>query len=370
LTATPTSTFTYTLTPTSTWTSTPSSTFTPSPTPSVTTTWTNTPVYTFTITSTPTFTLSFTPTPTGTPTSAVVSLSSTTGPVNSLSGSSGVTALQVTLTNPANTPVTLVQLTLDDTGTASTSNITLVTVLLNGTVVATSPVLNGSGQLLTLSNAVVAGANATLTVLLDDTASTTGTYQLSIAAGGLTGTSANNGGQAAQFTGLPLQGLTVNCQQPSTTPTVTLSTTSTATLVPTKTITPVPSATSTGTSTVTATGTASPVPTVTPVHTATATSTPPSQVVVSPPYPNPSLGGPVTCRVDTPSPVSIKWKIYTLSFRQVEERDLPPTASAQLVWDLTDKSGTTVSDGLYYWVIEVTQSGSTTRTVRKVLVLR
>jgi hypothetical protein len=93
-------------------------------------------------------------------------------------------------------------------------------------------------------------------------------------------------------------------------------------------------------------------------------------VVVSPPYPNPSLGGPVAVTVEAPSPVSIKWKIYTLSFREIDERDLAPTASAQLVWNLSDKSGAIVSDGLYYWVIEVTKSGSTTRTVRKVLVLR
>ncbi len=337
VTPTPTDTppFTYTQTPTftSTATATSTSTFTSTSTPTASNTSSWTPSFTPTVTSTKTFTPTLTSTqtytPTSTATSAVVNMGSgLVGTVNTISGSGNVTAIQVSVTNPSGAPVTLTNLTLMDSGTGNTADITSVSVVINGTTAGTPAVFSGTTANLTLGNYVLLSGTQTLQIVVNFSNSSSGTYNLSI--GAMTGKSGNNGGQPAFFTGLPVTGYTVVVQQPTSTPT------------------------GTATPSVTAT------PSITPAPTAV-----PGVIEI---YPNPGTGPTVQI---LPPPYlglsNVRVEVYTLAFRKVKDEtfDSIPSGTA-ITLTLTGRGGNNLANGIYY--VTVTVNGK--RTIGKLLVLR
>ncbi len=363
-TGTPTLTDTPTATGTATSTVTPPSTYTPTPT--LTTTATPTFPYTATntptLTSTPTFTA--TATSTGTPTPPNVQLAvggSNPSGEAVLPGTANVPLLQFQLTNTGSMNVTVTSLQVSIQGG---SGVTEVSLTLGSLVLGTGSLSSGTA-VLNLATPIILGPGGIGSYMVDFSFSTSaqGTYAAVLSPTDVTGVFAYG---TANMTGGTLT--SNNCVVELATATVTSTLTSVWTALPPATAT----ATATATSTASATSTVTPLPTPTITATLVWTGTPTyaPNVVISPPYPNPSQGGPVVVSVQAPGPMAIKWKIYTLSFRQILEGDPAPSATAQLVWNLTDKAGATVSNGLYYWMVEVTGNGSTTRKVYKVLVLR
>lgn len=308
---------------TNTWTVTPSPTYTP--------------VYTYTQTFTPTSTptLTQTSTPSYTPTSVVISLGSgSSGTVNVLSGSAGVTVFQVALDNPSSAAVTLNNLTVLNTGSGNASNVTSVSVVINGTQAGSPGVFTTNTANLNLNNTVLTPGTVTLEILVSYSGTGTGNYQFSLSS--LTGTSSNNGGQPASFTGLPVSGYSVQVQQPTGT--------ATPSFTPTATIT----------STVSATPTVTQAPTALPGHVGI--------------YPNPVTGP--TVQVLSPpymGVANVRVEIFTLAFRKVQDTifDSIPSGTAVTV-NLTGRGGNPLANGIYYVVVTVNEQ----RSIGKLLILR
>jgi hypothetical protein len=243
--------------------------------------------------------------------------------------------LQLNLTNGSNAAVTLSNLTLTDAGSGNTANITGVTVEINGTQ-AGSPALFSTNPLtLNLGSYVLPPNTQTMQILLSFSGSASGSYQLSI--GAMSGTSANNGGQAAAFTGIPSTGgYSVVVQAPT----------------PTQTLSPTPSFTPTATVSPTPTSSQTPVPQKFPVI-----------------YPNPVDGtAPVNVRPPFFTGVSdVKVQIFTLAYRKVQEHTYKNLVVGQdCPIKLVDEHNDLLANGLYY-VVVTTNAG---RTIGKMLVLR
>ena len=347
-TSTVTSSWTVTSTPTDTPVYTYTSTFTPSFTPTYSSTftatssstWTPTNTHTWTATPPPTTTftptITFTSTPSSTPTSAVVAFNSgSNGSFNVISGSSGVTAVQGNLNNPSNSAVTLQTLTLLATG--STADITEVNVLINGMSVGTAPGFGGNNQVnlninYVLPNTLGPGPSVQVLVSYSGVASSTNQYSIT----GITGSSANNGGQQAQFTGIPGTGDTIIVQQPTLTPTFSPTMTSTST------------------------------PSTSPTPSLTSAPTPLPGIVGI--FPNPAPGPTVQILPPAYNGVySVRVELYTLAFRKVQDHTYPPMPSGtDITLTLTGKSGNPLANGVYYVVVTVNSH----RSIGKLLVLR
>ncbi len=151
------------------------------------------------------------------------------------------------------------------------------------------------------------------------------------------------------------------------TPTPTASSTATSSSTNTFTRTNSPTATTTLTPTLTATTTS------TPTNTAawTLSPTPPAATAFLPPYPNPVRGPSVEFDVELPSASQVSWAVYTVSFRKVASGVFAGSGSGLVKWqwDLRDKSGQTVSDGLYYVRLD-TSGPPDSKHLFKVVVLR
>jgi len=157
----------------------------------------------------------------------------------------------------------------------------------------------------------------------------------------------------------------------SSTPSGTFTSTFTSTITLTATNTPVdtntPSSTATAsfTSTPSFTSTSTNIFTATLTATATATNTPSHGYPVV--YPNPVSGPTVSVQVPLKSPGDVTIKIFTLAFRQVAvQTQSQASVGVDITVPLVDKSGISLANGLYYFVIETYGQ----RWVNKVLVLR
>jgi hypothetical protein len=69
------------------------------------------------------------------------------------------------------------------------------------------------------------------------------------------------------------------------------------------------------------------------------------------------------------NPSTLKWAVFTTAFRKVFEDSLPVNSAGTVVWNLNDKGGTPVANGLYYLRAEISGSGSETK-ILKVLIIR
>ena len=229
-------------------------------------------------------------------------------------------------------------------------------VYINGTQEGVATGFTGNTATISLNNYLVTTSPANLVVLVNYIGNSAGTYQFSIT--GLTGTSANNGGQLISVVGLPLNVNTVNCQQATSTPTntFTYTFTNTPTFTPTGTFTTTVTATPTFTFTVTSTGTITPTFTQTPV---------PLKVPVV--YPNPADGtSPVAIRPPVYTGNSVTVEIYTVAYRKVFNHTYGLNYGNDPKISLVDNWNNPLASGLYY-VVVTTNSG---RSIGKLLVLR
>ena len=78
--------------------------------------------------------------------------------------------------------------------------------------------------------------------------------------------------------------------------------------------------------------------------------------------------GPLTVDIDVPGPSTVQWSVFTLSFRKIIGGEVSINGTGAVVWDLKDKSGTKVADGIYYLRIEV-QGPQPTVKIFKILIL-
>jgi hypothetical protein len=337
-TSTPSSTFTATITNTATNTVPLTSTFTQTFTPTLTNTFTNTVTQTFTDTATITNTPTITPTPSNTFTPSATN-TGTLGPSDTFT---------LTPTNTASyTYTTTPTFTFTNTPTSSPTN--------TGTSTNTP-----NGPTATFTNT----GTATYTYTPTDTFSPT-----------ITDTPT---GPTATFTNT----FTVT-DTPTITNTATNTYTSTVTNTPTVTFTATNTSTSTWTFTVTNTQTATWTPTITntptltstPTNTVTPTPTSLNNVIFSPPYPNPATTGPLQINVTTAGGASIEMEVFTTAFRKISEHSFqaanngPAGVITAVQWDLRDRMGLQVSDGLYYVRLRVTGRLDAVK-IFKVLVLR
>jgi len=106
-------------------------------------------------------------------------------------------------------------------------------------------------------------------------------------------------------------------------------------------------------------------PTVTPTYTPTLSSI----IVISAPYPNPSNGVPISFNLQATGLSTVTMDVFTLSFRKVTSQTTQISGYQTLQWDLKDRTGDPVSNGLYYVRLRVT-GGQTVAKIQKVLILR
>jgi hypothetical protein len=171
-----------------------------------------------------------------------------------------------------------------------------------------------------------------------------------------TNTATNTGTPTATFT-YTYTGTPTNTYTPTYTPTITNT--------PTLTYTP----TVTSTFTLTGTPTNTFTPTVTPTITATYTPTLSPEVLIHPAYPNPSNGSPISFNVSVPAQSKVAVDVFTSAFRKIKSQTSTISGSQPLYWDLKDRMGVKVADGIYYVRIQVTGIQSTSK-ILKVLILR
>ncbi len=364
-------------------------TFTPNLTITNTATPTPTSTPTITVTKTPTFTVTGTATitPSGTSTNSPTATGTntvTSSPTNSLTATASATPTGTASITPTSTPT----LSPTQTTTFTVTSSPTITSTPTGTLTTTATsTLTGTP---TVTNTLTPTSTPTLsptnTPVSTDTSSPTFTN---------TGTVTNTMTATASFTstGTPTNSLTFTQTAtftPTGTPTVTPVFTSTGTptwtfsntptwtptFSPTLSSTPTNSPTVTVTSTVTNTFTLTNTPTITntPQNTGTPTPTNTSTsatIVIGPPYPNPVEGsGPVTMAIQSPPGANLTWAVFTIAFRKVNEGFQPVSGSNFLTWNLEDKGGVPVADGLYYIRVKAVAGNSTTIKIFKILVFR
>ena len=102
----------------------------------------------------------------------------------------------------------------------------------------------------------------------------------------------------------------------------------------------------------------------------THTPTPVPVTTVSPPYPNPPINGPVNVDVWLAGDSNVSMDVFTTAFRKVVGfSNQYAEGKWTLTWDLKDKFGNAVSNGLYYLRIQVTGPQPVKR-IFKVLVVQ
>jgi hypothetical protein len=371
---------TSTSTKTSTYTSTPTNTDTKTPTLTNTSTLTMTPTNTLVNTGTPTFTPTLTNTLTVT--STVTKTPTYTATMTSTSTNSGTpTDTPQFSYTPTNTP------TITDTPTATFSSTKTYTSTLTMTPTATSTATFSYTPTFTLSptnsrtSTSTPTKTFTLTQTFTPTLSDTPTQTMTPT---LTSTNTNSltPTNTATVTYTPTLTFTPTATYSSTltgtptnsstqTNTFTWTNTFTMTNTPTKTYTSTFSSTPTATSTWT--GTPTNTFTFTPTFTDTMTVSPTPTAIIQPivfgPYPNPSEGQPINIDIEVPGPSTVKWAVYTLAFRKVYGGSFTVNSTMTWMWDLKDKKGIQVSNGLYYVRLEITGAQSLNKTL-KLLVIR
>jgi hypothetical protein len=241
-----------------------------------------------------------------------------------------VSVQQIQLVNPDALSVTMNSLTLTETGAPAGQITSLSLINSNGTTLTTTG-FSGTAATFNFTDIISGGGGtATYRIIANfSTTASTGNYSFSI-----TGAAGTNG-QPVLFNGLPVVGATVTI----VTPTSTFTTTETATL------------------------------TLTPTMTQSPTPTAPLVPIVNPPYPNPSSGNPVTIVISAPGSSTVTADIFSLAFRKIKTNSTYVSGPTFLTWDLTDRDGVLVANGLYYLRIQVTGPQPSTK-IFKILVNR
>jgi hypothetical protein len=261
----------------------------------------------------------------------------TSSPGNStqIPGNSNVQVLQVKVTNTSGEAVNLNSIVLTASGTGIDNTGITTVKLMKGAAVLASATYSSDNGWVTLggfSDTVAAGISQTYTVTYDFSSSApVGTYLAVLSTNGAMQGVGQLSGRPIQATGAPVTSATITVANPTSTPTNT--------------------------------------PVNTPTMTLTSTATPIVKIIVDGPYPNPVTDGPSSVDVDLPGPCNVAWEIFTPAFRKICGESLSATGGKiTLKWDLKDKTGSPVANGLYYFRVQVT--GSQTKVkILKVLVL-
>jgi endo-1,4-beta-D-glucanase Y len=350
-TATQTATSTVTNTATHTATNTPSNTVTNTPTDtSITSTFTNTATNTASSTATSTLTNTVTNTATNTDT-------------NTATNTATLTVTNTATNTATNSP----------TGTPPPTNTATNTFTNTSSSTATNTLTNTASETATHSptstatNSATHTASTTSTNTATQTVTNTATHSPTITS---TQTATNT------MTNTPTITATLTAtRSPTNTATnsATHTATNTATVTSTSSKTNTPTVTSSNTPTGTPTSTYTPQPTLTPTNTSTITPTyTPTisqDIVISQPFPNPSNGSPITFNVQVPDQSTVTLDVFTLAFRKIYDETKPIYGSQNLYWNLKDRTGIQVADGLYYVRVHVAGSKSSMK-ILKVLILR
>ncbi len=378
----------------------PTGTPTHSPTPTITSTPTNTPLITNTSTQTPAD--SMTPSPTNSATASLTATPSasptptkteTLSPTNSFTSTASLTATN----SPTKTPTSTPTLSFTNTATLSPTNSPSSTKTNTATSSPTTTPTNSSTNTSTVtasntpsgtptqSHTSTISSTPTNTPLITNTPTQTPTSSMTPTAS-LTASRTPTNTPSKTPTQSPSNSPTLtstNTVTLSPINTFTFTSTFTRTFTLSNTFTSTPTTTSTATasntSTPTNTLTFTPSPTSTFTSTATFTTTPtnsssptalPTMVVILPPYPNPSRdGSPVTIGLLLPGPASLHWSVFTTAFRKIKDESTTLSGSGNFSWDLKDKLGAKVADGLYYLRVEVKGDFGKDQKILKVLVL-
>jgi len=339
--STPTKTFTATFskTPTETFTNTLTKTYTNTPTNTVPAT------STFTATHTATFTNTFTPTMTNTFTNTV--------PVTSTFTHTTTQTYTSTITNTPNGPTNTFTATLTNSP-KSTATFTCTATLTN------TPTLTFSNTITNTPNGPASTPTSTPTLTSTSTVTNTATVT-----------------DTFTLTHTPTYTNTfISTPTPTYSSTITNTPTATFTLTSTYSSTDTATSTNSPTKTDTPTVTSSQTLTFTPTHTATATPTAIHSVIYTAPYPNPVTTGPVEIDVTTPGAAVIEMDVFTTSFRKIVEHSFvagggngPLGTVTAVQWNLQDKQGMRVANGVYYLRLQISGQPDTVK-IFKVLVLR
>ncbi|HJT23179.1 MAG TPA: T9SS type A sorting domain-containing protein, partial [bacterium] len=158
---------------------------------------------------------------------------------------------------------------------------------------------------------------------------------------------------------------------PSLTPSLTATSTLTSTLTasPTLTDSPTPSLTSTLTPLNILTATPSSTPTGLSTFTPSSTPSPTPGYSISLPYPNPSNGSFIHWDIQTSEPLVIQWAVYTTNNTKIFQQTLNVANNQTLTWNLEDRWGHPVANGIYFVRFQVRASSGNSTFIFKVIVL-
>jgi hypothetical protein len=97
-------------------------------------------------------------------------------------------------------------------------------------------------------------------------------------------------------------------------------------------------------------------------------------VVYAGPYPNPVSDGPIKIDVSMPGSGAIQMDVFTTAFRKIAEHTTTVNGGSggtitSVEWDLRDKTGARIANGLYYIRIQISGVQESTK-IFKVLVIR
>jgi hypothetical protein len=93
------------------------------------------------------------------------------------------------------------------------------------------------------------------------------------------------------------------------------------------------------------------------------------------PYPNPVSNGPLRIDITTPGSASIEMDVFTTAFRKIVEHTTSANGGGgngvvtSVEWDLRDRTGAMIANGLYYVRLHVSGVEESTK-IFKVLVIR
>jgi hypothetical protein len=392
---TPTFTFTRTATFTSTASMTPTASLTATPTATPTrtntalntATVTNTPVFSFTFTSTPTTTFTFTrtntPANTATPTSTSTATTTRTSTfTNSPTNTATQTATATNTNTGAFTATSTSTATPTATNTRTHTPVNTATFTNTGTTTSTSTPTNTPVFSFTFTNTPSSTATAMNTQTQTFTSTSTPSFTRTstptsthTAAFTLTNTPTFTPSSTTTFSATSTA-TAVNTQTPTFTFTSTATWTHSFTATSTRTFTATHTFTSTATPTSTFTPTFSYTPTATGTATftftptVTSTSTPFPGTTICDASPNPAQDEtPVDICVRVPGLSTVNWTVTTTAFRMIAQGSQTALDSCVVRWDLKDKTGAQVANGVYYFRVEVKGPQPLVK-IAKVLVLR
>ncbi len=319
----------------------------------------------------------YTPTPCGYPGNtctftATVTNTSTRTATNTRTATPTKTSTNTSTDTPTNTPTNTSTNTSTDTATSSATNTVTATSTYTSTnsVTSTSTVTatntSTSTPTITVTNTVTNSVTSTDTSTVTSTVTNTAT---------ITDTNTTTNTATVTSTNTFTNTFTNTATVTSTfTPSNTFTMTDTSTITNTPTVTPTYTFTSTPSLTVTNsptyTQTQTPSITNTPTVTITATPTAVRMIIFNPPYPNPVSGSSLNMDVVCPPNTTINWDIFTLAFRKIDGGSQIASGDTTITWNLLDKNGVQVSNGLYYLRFNARSLGVPVTKIYKVLIAR